>query len=56
EKVAVEDVWGIGKAIGVKFNGYDANMFKVLSGAGRGMPKPRITAEGEGWGMAEVGC
>ncbi|MCI22840.1 hypothetical protein A2U01_0044018, partial [Trifolium medium] len=31
EKVAVEDMWGIGKAIGVKFHGNDSNMFQVLS-------------------------
>jgi len=36
EKVAVEDEWGVGKAIGVKFNGDPANMFNVLSRAGRG--------------------
>ncbi|MCI72607.1 hypothetical protein A2U01_0093870, partial [Trifolium medium] len=31
EKVAVEDVRGIGAAIGVQFNGDEANMFSVLS-------------------------
>ena len=36
EKVAVEDVWGVGKAIGVKFNGDPTNMFNMLSRAGRG--------------------
>ena len=30
-EVAVEDVWAIAKAIGVKFNGDKANMFNVLS-------------------------
>jgi hypothetical protein len=34
EEVAVEDVWGIGKAIGVKFNVDNANMFSVLSRGG----------------------
>jgi len=34
EEVAVEDVWGIGKAIGVRFNGDKANMFDVLSRKG----------------------
>jgi len=31
----MEDVWGIGKAIGVRFNGDKANMFDVLSQKGR---------------------
>jgi len=35
EDVAVEDVWGIGKAIGVRFNGGKANMFDVLFRKGR---------------------
>ncbi|MCI92718.1 sulfate transporter, partial [Trifolium medium] len=46
EKVAVEDVWGIGKAIGVKFNGDDANLFRVLSRKGRGR-QPKVGVEGE---------
>ncbi|MCI81457.1 hypothetical protein A2U01_0102731, partial [Trifolium medium] len=32
EQVAVDDVWGIGKAIDVKFKGDNVNMFSVLSG------------------------
>ncbi|MCI85567.1 hypothetical protein A2U01_0106846, partial [Trifolium medium] len=44
ERVAVEDVQGIGETIGVKFNGGDANMFRVLSGEGRG--KKRLAVEG----------
>jgi len=35
EEMGVEDVWGIGKEIGVKFNGDKANMFNVLSRASR---------------------
>ncbi|GAU42662.1 hypothetical protein TSUD_398680 [Trifolium subterraneum] len=31
EKVAVEDVWGIGEAIRIKVKGVSANMFSVLS-------------------------
>lgn len=38
----VEDVRGIGKAIGVKFNGDKANIFNVLSHRGGG-----------GWGVVE---
>jgi len=37
EKVAVEDVWGVGRAIGVKFNGDTHNIFSVLSKAGKGV-------------------
>jgi hypothetical protein len=55
EKVAVEDVWGIGKVIGVKFNGSDENMFKVLSGEGRGR-KPNSGVRGERHGEAGEGC
>jgi len=35
EQVAVDDVWDIGKSIGIKFNGDKANMFNVLSHRGR---------------------
>ena len=35
EKAASADVCGIGKAIGLKFNGDKNNMFDVLSGLGR---------------------
>jgi hypothetical protein len=55
EEVAGEDVWGIGKAIGVKFNGSDENMFKVLSGEGRGR-NPNSGVEGERQGEAGEGC
>ncbi|PNX78871.1 putative sulfate transporter, partial [Trifolium pratense] len=36
EQMAVDDVWGIGKAIGVKFKGDNVNMFRVLSRANKG--------------------
>ena len=35
EKVVVEDVWGIGKAIDVNFKGDNHNMFSVLSRVGK---------------------
>ncbi|MCI80061.1 hypothetical protein A2U01_0101332, partial [Trifolium medium] len=35
ETVAVEDVRGIGAAIGVQLNGEEANMFSVLSRGGK---------------------
>ncbi|MCI16240.1 hypothetical protein A2U01_0037382, partial [Trifolium medium] len=36
EQLAVDDVWGIGKAIGIKFKGDNVNIFRVLSRAGKG--------------------
>ncbi|PNX78571.1 hypothetical protein L195_g034549 [Trifolium pratense] len=36
DQLAVDDVWGIGKAIGVKFKGDNANMFNILSRASKG--------------------
>ncbi|MCI52788.1 hypothetical protein A2U01_0074034 [Trifolium medium] len=36
EKMAAEDVWGIGKAIGVKFNCDNANRFSALVGTEKG--------------------
>jgi hypothetical protein len=35
KKVVDEDVLGIGKTVGLKFNGDKNNMFSVLSGTGR---------------------
>jgi len=48
EKIAVEDVWGIGKAIGVQFNGDSHNMFGVLARGrnGRGKMQTPEVAEG----------
>lgn len=34
-EASVEDVWGIGKAIGVKYKGDKMNSFNLLSRAGR---------------------
>ncbi|MCI71824.1 hypothetical protein A2U01_0093087, partial [Trifolium medium] len=51
EEVAVEDVRGMGRAIGVKFIG-DDNMFQVLSKEGKGKLKSKIAGEGEGGGKA----
>ncbi|PNX58390.1 putative sulfate transporter, partial [Trifolium pratense] len=36
DHMAVDDVWGIGKAIGLKFKGDNVNMFNILSRAGKG--------------------
>jgi hypothetical protein len=51
EKMAVEDVWGIGKAIGVKFTSDNANRFSALVRAGKGK-QPRVdAARGENEGQ-----
>ncbi|MCI41961.1 hypothetical protein A2U01_0063195, partial [Trifolium medium] len=47
DHVVVNDVWGIGKAIGVKFNGDNVNMFSVLSRAGKGKQEASGQALGE---------
>jgi hypothetical protein len=52
QKVAVEDVWGVGKAIGVKFNGDPNNMFNVLSRVGRGKKAVGEGVKGDGSGGA----
>ncbi|MCI73520.1 hypothetical protein A2U01_0094784, partial [Trifolium medium] len=36
ERMAMEDVWGIGKAIDVKFKGDNANRFSALVRAEKG--------------------
>ncbi|MCI22261.1 sulfate transporter, partial [Trifolium medium] len=46
EQVAVDDVWGVGKSIGVKFKGDNVNMFSVLARAG----KVKKTASGQAHG------
>jgi hypothetical protein len=56
EEVAVEDVWGIGKAIGVKFDGENHNMFSVLSRAGKGKSVSKNREEEEGVASAGGGC
>ncbi|MCI63306.1 hypothetical protein A2U01_0084563, partial [Trifolium medium] len=35
-RMVVDDVWAIGKVIGVKFNGENANRFSALIRAGKG--------------------
>jgi len=44
DEIAVEDVWGIRKAIGVKFTGDKANMFNVLSRGGRKSGRKEVGA------------
>ncbi|PNX71513.1 putative sulfate transporter, partial [Trifolium pratense] len=48
EQMAVDDVWGIGKAIGVKFKGDNVNMFRVLSRAGKGKKESSCSQQGGG--------
>ncbi|MCI55894.1 hypothetical protein A2U01_0077145, partial [Trifolium medium] len=40
EKMVVDDVWGLEKAIGVKFNSDNANMFSALTRASKGKKGP----------------
>lgn len=47
EKVEVEDVGGIGKAIGVKFDGETHNMFSVLYKAGKGKRETKNKSDGK---------
>jgi hypothetical protein len=56
EKVAMEDVWGIGKAIGIQFNGETHNMFGVLARKGRGMGVKRSSEVGEGGSATGGAC
>ncbi|AES88382.2 hypothetical protein MTR_4g054200 [Medicago truncatula] len=56
EKVAVEDVWGIGKAIGVQFDGESHNMFGVLARSGRGRGHSSSVVSVGGGGAVERGC
>ncbi|MCI87512.1 endonuclease/exonuclease/phosphatase family protein, partial [Trifolium medium] len=51
EEVARENVKGMGRVIGVKFNGVD-NMFQVLSKERRGRLKAQGVGVGEGGGKA----
>lgn len=46
----------VGKAIGLKFNGDNMNMFSVLSRAGRGKRESKKLVEGVGGGMVWGGC
>lgn len=58
EKVVVDDVKGIGEAIGVQFNGSNNNMFGVLSrrGRGRGRKEGRSERKYGGESAAVGGC
>jgi len=53
--VAVEDIWGIGKAIGVSFKGENHNMFSVLSRAKKVNNGHYTQAKGGGGGTVEKG-
>jgi hypothetical protein len=53
EDVEVEDVWGMGKAIGVNFKGDSQNRFSVL--ARRRKDKKKSTISGEGGGDGRSG-
>ncbi|PNX95462.1 putative sulfate transporter, partial [Trifolium pratense] len=55
DQLAVDDVWGIGKAIGIKFKGDNVNMFNILSRAGKG--KKEYSSRGSvGEPRPEKGC
>jgi hypothetical protein len=56
EKVAVEEVWGIGKVIGVNFNGDTHNMFEVLARKGKGMGEARRQKGVDGGASIGGGC
>lgn len=45
--MAVEDVWGIGKAIGVNFDGDTHNMFSLLSRLGKGKRESKNKGDGK---------
>jgi len=47
EKEAAEDVWWIGKAIGLHFEGDTHNMFSVLSRSGNGKRETKNCDDGE---------
>ncbi|MCI46300.1 hypothetical protein A2U01_0067540, partial [Trifolium medium] len=52
---AVDDVWGIGKAIGVNFKGDNVNLFSALSRAGRSKQTKARLQQGHG-GTLEEDC
>ncbi|PNX87532.1 hypothetical protein L195_g043622 [Trifolium pratense] len=56
DHMAVDDVWGIGKAIGVKFNGDNVNMFNILSRASKGKMKASGTMAEAGGSRKDIGC
>ncbi|MCI72815.1 endonuclease/exonuclease/phosphatase family protein, partial [Trifolium medium] len=51
DKMVVEDVWGIGKAIGVKFNSDNANRFSALVRVGKGKQASVDAARGVSGGQ-----
>ncbi|PNY07495.1 cysteine-rich receptor-like protein kinase, partial [Trifolium pratense] len=53
DQMAVDDVWGIGKAIEIKFKGDNVNMFNILSRAGKG--KKAISSRGSVGGPQRLG-
>jgi len=56
EKEAAEDVWGIGKALGLQFEGDVHNRLSVLSRAGKGKKGSKNCEVGERGSLADVGC
>jgi len=56
EKEAAEDVWGIGKAIGLPFEGDNHIMFSVLSRVGNGKRESRKCEASERGSSADGGC
>ncbi|PNX58449.1 hypothetical protein L195_g059196 [Trifolium pratense] len=48
EQMTVDDIWGLGKTIGVKFQGDNVNLFNVLSRAGRVKKGPSSSQKGKG--------
>jgi hypothetical protein len=56
ENEAAEDVWGIGKAIGLQFDGDVHNRFSVLSRAGKRKRAPRVCEVGVRERSDEGGC
>jgi hypothetical protein len=55
ERMAADDVRGIGNSIGVSFHGVTENMFTVLSRTGNG--KNEVLGEQQGKGVQkEKGC
>ncbi|PNX85649.1 hypothetical protein L195_g041719, partial [Trifolium pratense] len=56
DHMAVDDVWGIGKAIGVKFKGDNVNMFNILSRASKGKRKASGLMAEAGGSRRDNGC
>ena len=56
EKDATEDVWEIGKALRLQFEGDVYNRFSVFSRAGKGKRGSKSCEEDERGSLADVGC